>query len=263
MANIAIVHTETHDETKPAGSRARSLGDDDIKEKDRALRERLAIDHVSPADETGEAGVGIHKKVTMRIAADPTTYDDVGYLYLKTISAVIELFYKNSAGSILQITSAGYILGTNIRLPNNTNLLAKDAAGTGTVNLIKANASDKVEIPDAAVLASSAAPTVDAAIASKKDVDDAIATAIAAIVTPTKASLGIDSGSVSVGANASANVSFAFTYAIPPKVVFSNVSNPVLSGHFTYRVSVSTTGFTVYSNAAAVDLDWHSIGTPA
>jgi len=108
MANINIVHTETHDESKPAGSRARSLGDDDIREKDRAIRERLAVDHVSPADESGETGVGTHKQVTMKTsAADPTTYADVGYVYLKTVSGTIEQFYKDSAGNVTQQTSGG------------------------------------------------------------------------------------------------------------------------------------------------------------
>lgn len=176
MANISIVHTETHDETKPAGTRARSLGDDDIREKDRMYRERLAIDHVFLADESGEAGIGIHKKVTMRIlAADPTQYDDVGYVYLKTVSGVIELFYEDSAGTVTQLTSAGKILGDNVKWSNNTNIVAKNAAGSGTVNLIKANASDVPEVPNGAVLSSSAAPTTDAQIPNKKYVDDKVA----------------------------------------------------------------------------------------
>lgn len=108
MANISIVHTETHDETKPAGSRARSLGDDDIREFKRTIRERLAIDHEFVADETGETDVGIHKKITLKVsAADPTAYDDVGYLYIKTVSGREELFWEDDAGNVKQLTNVG------------------------------------------------------------------------------------------------------------------------------------------------------------
>lgn len=174
MANINTGMVETHDETKPAGTRARSLGDDDIREFKRVLRERLAYDHQFYQDETGYTNVGTHKKVTLSEAqvADPTAYDDVGYLYLKEVSGVLELFWEDDQGNITQITSAGYILGSSIKLPNDTYLLAKNAAGSGTVNLIKANASDKAQLPDGAVTASDAAPTEDAGIANKKYIDD-------------------------------------------------------------------------------------------
>jgi len=59
-------------------------------------------------------------------------------------------------------------------LPNNTYLLAVDTAGTGTVDLIKANASDVAVIPDGSELATSGAPTADADIVNKKYVDDFI-----------------------------------------------------------------------------------------
>lgn len=113
MAEISIVHTETHDETKPAGTRALSLGDDDIREKDRAIRERLAIDHQAAADETGETAIGTHKKVTLTETqgSDPTTYTDTGYVYMKAASGVKELFWKDPAGNVLQITYGGIIHG--------------------------------------------------------------------------------------------------------------------------------------------------------
>jgi hypothetical protein len=111
MDNIEIVHVETHNEAKPAGDRARSLGDDDIREKDRAIRERFAVDHVSPADESGEKAVGIHKQTTMRASgSDPTAYADIGTVFCKLVSGVIELCYKDSAGSVKQLTSGGKLL---------------------------------------------------------------------------------------------------------------------------------------------------------
>ena len=185
MANINLSFVETHDETKPAGTRDRSLGDDDIREMKRAIRERLAIDHQSDEDESGNGAIGTHKKVTFSEAqgSDPTTYDDVSYLYIKETSSILELFYLDDAGNVIQLTSNGKILGDYIKLSNNTYITAKDAAGTGTVNLIKINASDVPEILTGAVLSSSAAPTDDAGIANKKYVDDQVATkaALAAV----------------------------------------------------------------------------------
>ena len=62
-------------------------------------------------------------------------------------------------------------------LANNQYLTAVDATGTGTVNLIKANASDVAILPDGSELASSAAPTTDAGLANKKYVDDNVGAA--------------------------------------------------------------------------------------
>jgi hypothetical protein len=174
MADIAIVHTTTWDETKPAGSRAKSLGDDDIRDNKKCERERQAIDHKRYADESAYTDAGTHKKVTLTEiqAAKPTAYSNCGYLYLKDVSAVVELFWEDESGNEIQITSGGKILGDNVRLSNNTYLTAKDAAGTGTVNLIKANATDDAVLPDGAEMASSAAPTTDVQIVNKKYVDD-------------------------------------------------------------------------------------------
>lgn len=55
-----------------------------------------------------------------------------------------ELFYNDSAGNQIQITTNGNI-SAGLELPNNTYLRSVDNAGTGTVNLIRANTSDRVE----------------------------------------------------------------------------------------------------------------------
>lgn len=59
-----------------------------------------------------------------------------------------------------------------VHIENDTYLKAVDNAGTGTVDLIKANSSDVAVIPDGSELATSAAPTADADIANKKYVDE-------------------------------------------------------------------------------------------
>lgn len=111
MADISLSYGETCDETKPAGSRARSLGDDDIREFKRFLRERLAADHQFYSDETGYTNVGTHKKITLTEAqaADPSAYDDAGYYYLKLSGAILEHFIEDNAGNIIQLTKDGLL----------------------------------------------------------------------------------------------------------------------------------------------------------
>lgn len=167
-------YNETWSESKPDGSRDLSLGDDDIREFKRAIRERLATDHYFLADETGDNNIGFHKKVSFYapLAADPTTTADYGYLYTKDVSSVVELFWKDESGNAIQITSGGTILLVNARIANDTYIKGINAAGDGTVNLIKAGTNDLATLPDSAEMASNAAPTEDEGIANKKYVDD-------------------------------------------------------------------------------------------
>jgi hypothetical protein len=65
-------------------------------------------------------------------------------------------------------------------LPNNTQFVSVNSTGTGTINLIKGNASDIPEIPYGAVLSATTAPSTDLQIPQKKYVDDAIAAGTAA-----------------------------------------------------------------------------------
>lgn len=65
-----------------------------------------------------------------------------------------------------------------LELANDTYFTAVDNAGTGTVDLIMANASDVAVLPDGSELATSGAPTADADIANKKYVDDQLLTGI-------------------------------------------------------------------------------------
>jgi hypothetical protein len=170
---MATVPTASYDETKPAGTRDVNLGDDDIRELKTQLREIIAADHSMSSSGQG-ATWGAHNIVRLLVQTSITALADAGLIYSKDVAGKAELHYKDEDGNEVQITSGGKILGDNVRLSNNTNLTAKDAAGTGTVNLIKANASDKAELPVTAVLSASTAPTVDAGIANKKYVDDNI-----------------------------------------------------------------------------------------
>ena len=137
MANISLSYTETTDETKPAGTRARSLGDDDIREFKRCIRERLAQDHQFYSDETGYANVGTHKKITFSQtqAADPTAYDDVGYLYIKAVSGHKELFWKDDAGNVIQLTTGGLINDSVLAKTGDWMLSSVTTARTGWTNV--------------------------------------------------------------------------------------------------------------------------------
>jgi hypothetical protein len=64
------------------------------------------------------------------------------------------------------------ITEAKIQLTNDGYLKALNAAGTGEISLIKANASDAATLPDGSRLDTNAAPTYSYQIANKKYVDD-------------------------------------------------------------------------------------------
>ena len=117
-----MIYVETWDETKPAGSRARSLGDDDIREGKRAIRERLATDHDFRADESGIDTIGYHKAVHLMVeTSDPTKKADMGILYTKDVSSKAELHFIDEDGHPIQITSGGQFAS---RINNPLGLIA-------------------------------------------------------------------------------------------------------------------------------------------
>jgi len=176
--------TNALDSATPAGSDAPSTIDDQIRLVKAALQERLNADHYWPLTGTAVSSTdaGKHRKVTAQavLSSKPTLLTGEAALYTKTVSGVSEWFWEDSAGTEHQLTTAGAInvsvaeiLGL---LTNDTYFTAIDAAGTGTVDLIKANSSDVATIPDGSQLATSAAPTTDAMISNKKYVDDQVTT---------------------------------------------------------------------------------------
>lgn len=174
-----MAFVQTHNEADPAGTDWIREGDNSIRNYKICLRERLAVDHFFYADETGHTDVGMHKKVTLsELAADPTNVTDFGFVYTKNDGGDTELYYMDAAGNVIQLTKDKYINSALMVLPNDTYLTALDAAGTGTVNLIKAGANDLSTLPDSAEMASDAAPVEDEAIVNKKYVDDQVAAAL-------------------------------------------------------------------------------------
>jgi hypothetical protein len=150
MANIP---TTAWAETTPSGGDNISAGDNRIREMKTQIREVIDVDHDFPS--SGQAAdVGQHKKVTLQEQADLGT-GAVGATILgsQTVSGKGELVYTDEDDNDIQITSGGNIDGASVRLDNNESLTATDNAGTGTVALIKANASDQAEITPAALAA--------------------------------------------------------------------------------------------------------------
>jgi hypothetical protein len=86
---------------------------------------------------------------------------------------------KSGTSLILNCEAGDYAANSvdqdDIQLANNAYMTALDAAGTGTVDLIKAGSNDLPTLPDSSEMASNAAPTEDEGISNKKYVDDQVA----------------------------------------------------------------------------------------
>ncbi len=83
-----------------------------VRDSKTALRERLAVDHYLLASEGADTKIGYHKKCTfVEQTTDPAAVADAGILYTKDVATITELFYRNSAGTIIQITSGSGING--------------------------------------------------------------------------------------------------------------------------------------------------------
>ncbi len=146
---MANVPTTSWDETSPAGSQSILLGDNRIREFKTQVREVIGVDHDFPS--SGQAADnGQHLRVTLQEQADlGSGAEGVPILGAQTINSKAELVFTDEDDNDIQITSAGYIDGASVRLDNDESLTATDNAGTGTVSLIKANASDQAEVTPA------------------------------------------------------------------------------------------------------------------
>ena len=154
--------TNSWDETKPAGTRAPTLGDDDIREFKQQVRERLAVDHDYRSSEAGAESVtvptgtiGYHVKVTLtERAADPTNVANAGILYTKDDGGDTELYWEDDSGNVKQLTKDGAL-----------NIAATEAVlltGDQTIAGVKTFSSSPI-VPT---------PTTDYQAATKKYMDD-------------------------------------------------------------------------------------------
>ena len=184
------VFSNTYDKATPVGTDAPSTLDDQHRNTKAAIQERENVDHFWELTGTQVSDVdsGEHRKLTLHepLGADPSNVANKGFIYTKDVSGVVELFWEDESGNVIQLTTLGVlnITSTDLlgKLANNTYFTAIDNAGTGTVNLIKAGTNDLATLPDSAEMATSAAPVEDEAIANKKYIDDQI-TAVTAALT--------------------------------------------------------------------------------
>lgn len=191
---ILIQWTYTYNTTTPLGSDAPSSIDDRIREVKQSIQERENIDHywALTTNQVSDANSGKHRQITLKAAISTPTlaYSPEAAIYSKTVSGKPELCYISKIdGNEVQVTSGKYLkpnfapdsIGANlIQLANNTYLNTLNAAGSGEVSLIKADANNIPVLPDGAQTATNAAPTMSKGIPNKKYVDDKIA----AVPTP-------------------------------------------------------------------------------
>ncbi len=105
----------TWSEATPADSEALAQGDDRIREHKIQMRETWQIDHEFPSSgSAGDATLGYHKAAHLKEQADPTAVTDVGIVYAKDVGGTTELFYRDSAGNVIQITNVGKIRAASI-----------------------------------------------------------------------------------------------------------------------------------------------------
>lgn len=179
------------DTATPAGTDSPTAADDRMREIKDAVQTRSDVDHYweKTGTEVSDPQTGEHRKITYQAGiSDPTHVSGKAHLYMKSD----ELYYQDDTNTTLQMTDAGTLnitsddlVGT---LANDTYFSAVDNAGTGTVDLIKANTSDLAILPDSAALevaTASAATSSDRTIADKGYAD----TKEAALVTQATASI--------------------------------------------------------------------------
>lgn len=129
-------------EAAPADTEAANLGASRIRDFKLAVSERAEIDH----NWNGGTDDGEHKQVTLGVplAGDPTNVADKGFLYTKDISAVIELFWEDESGNVVQLTTLGKLIGP-MRLANTAVIEALEAGGTAR-SILSMAADDDVQV---------------------------------------------------------------------------------------------------------------------
>lgn len=109
----ATVFSSIYDTATPLGTDAPSTLDDQDRLTKEAVQERMNVDHYWPLTGTqvSDVDVGEHRKATFHepLGADPTTATNKGHVYMKDIAGVVELFWKDESGNVLQLTTAGKI----------------------------------------------------------------------------------------------------------------------------------------------------------
>lgn len=118
MLLMGTVFSFTYDRATPVGTDAPSTLDDQDRNTKAAVQERENVDHYWPLTGTQVSDVdsGEHRKVTLHepLGSDPTAATNKGHLYTKDVSAVVELFWEDESGNVVQLTTGGEIKQSSI-----------------------------------------------------------------------------------------------------------------------------------------------------
>lgn len=147
--------TETWDatyEALPLNSEQESQGADRIRSLKTAVHQRLGQDHSWNGDDND----GYHNGVTLLPQAGdpsptPANAGNWGALYTKGVNGIIELFYKNIEGTVIQLTSNGAI-NLNVASSGDVKATAASVAPAGWV-FANGQSLDKTQAANAALFA--------------------------------------------------------------------------------------------------------------
>lgn len=147
---------------------------------------------------------------------------------------------------------------------NNAYLTAKNAAGDGTIDLIKANASNVPTVPDDTANATSGAPTANASLANKKYVDDQMAASTGPSYSGGEShtlagGLIIKMGTVATGGGTTA-VTFGVAFLNALVSVQVTGRRSTVSGNDTTTKSESVSGFSITTDGQTPNFYWTAIG---
>jgi len=141
--------TRAWDITTPADTDFIGEGDDALRNLKVDIKERIEIDHWfdNVTDPNQGNCDGYHKKVTLLAQETaPANVVGAGLVYTKVVDGVVELFYKDDAGTENQLTENGVIkLNT---LQNNINGKWENITNLGTVqgNVVQGNVVNAGEL---------------------------------------------------------------------------------------------------------------------
>jgi len=270
--SMVVGWTYTLDCDSPLGTDAPSTIDDKIRETRDGYQERLNVDHyfALTGSSLSDSAIGQHRQIEFYgPISTPSDAANKSWLYSKDVSSKTEFHWLDEDGNELQITNAGTLnissddlLGT---LTNETYFTAVNAAGDGTVDLIKANSSDVAVLPDGSEMASTTAPTADADISNKKYVDDQVDASSADGYTPTSytggESITFPNGLIlkhgSGTADGVGDATISFGTAFPHAIVSVTVSSSQLAG---WVSNVLVSGFDFDSAGTSNTYYWQAWG---
>ena len=231
----------------PADSEDARLGAGRIRDLKRDITERMVIDH----SWAGDASDGTHNQLTLnKLAADPTNAANIGFLYVKDVGAgVIELFYEDHDGNVLQLTDAGGLLLVGNLVGDVTgNADTATSATSATSATTAANLSGTPTLPDGTAAATQAEGDNSTKLATTEYCDTAVATATAALTAGTNYN----------------GVPYWFGQVMTASDInFTEVGNALIAKTGTYRVSITssyvsgnpTNHVRIYKNGVAFGTD--------